>query len=358
MKINDSNSIVKDLTDKEEVSNKGLDPTGETPPKKRLLNFLTLDDLKSYKPPEGHCLIGDEHIVRGAFTVIGGAPGVGKSRATGALIRSGCTGDDWFNLKVHKKFKTLVLQNENGQKRLKDELAEVPELNDDDFLICEPPECGLSFEDDDFRNEVREKIENFEPDIIVIDPWSAVISDDRQADYRKAFDYIRLCVGTGDKAPAIVIVAHTRKPKHEERANGRALLQMLAGSYMLGSVPRCAFVMLSASDSPTEQHVVWTCCKNNDGDHGPRGAFKRRNGIFSPVDGFDWKTFDNIGKNKKQKFGPDQVVEILMAADGGLTQGEIAEKGDVSQSTVSRAIKEAGVRIREANGCYSLRDDE
>jgi hypothetical protein len=41
-----------------------------------------------------------------------------------------------------------------------------------------------------------------------------------------------------DDAPALGIVAHTRKPRAEERANGRALLNLLAGSYVIGSVPR------------------------------------------------------------------------------------------------------------------------
>jgi hypothetical protein len=47
----------------------------------------------------------------------------------------------------------------------------------------------------------------------------------------------------GDAGPAIGVVAHTRKPQGDERVSGRSLLNMLAGSYVLGSVARTAFVM-------------------------------------------------------------------------------------------------------------------
>ena len=73
-------------------------------------------------------------------------------------------------------------------------------------------------------------------------------------------------------APALGIVAHTRKPKTDERASGRALLNLLAGSYVLGSVPRTVFVMQAASDDTTDNRIVWTCCKNNDGELGRRSA--------------------------------------------------------------------------------------
>jgi hypothetical protein len=59
------------------------------------------------------------------------------------------------------------------------------------------------------------------------------------------------------------------------------LLNLLAGSHVLGAVPRCGFALQSASDEVTETRVVWTCCKNNDRDLGPRTTWERRDGRFS-----------------------------------------------------------------------------
>ena len=50
--------------------------------------------------------------------------------------------------------------------------------------------------------------------------------------------------------------------------------------------------MQAASDDTTDNRVVWTCCKNNDGDLGARSAWERRNGLFAPVADFDWTAFD------------------------------------------------------------------
>ena len=45
--------------------------------------------------------------------------------------------------------------------------------------------------------------------------------------------------------------------------------------------------MQAASEDPEDGRVVWTCCKNNDGDHGPRSAWERANGLFAAVQEFD-----------------------------------------------------------------------
>ena len=47
--------------------------------------------------------------------------------------------------------------------------------------------------------------------------------------------------------------------------------------HVLGSMPRCVFVMQSASDDVAEDRIVWTCCKNNDGELGDRSAWIRCN---------------------------------------------------------------------------------
>lgn len=79
-----------------------------TPPH---LEFLKPSEITSYAPPPGMVLVGENHIVRGSVFVIGGAPGVGKSRASVALAMAGATAQSWFGLTVHRRFKTLVVQN-------------------------------------------------------------------------------------------------------------------------------------------------------------------------------------------------------------------------------------------------------
>jgi hypothetical protein len=266
----------------------------------------------AYEPPPDLVLCGDNHIVRGASFVIGGAPGVGKSRASTALALAGALQVPWFGLEVLCEFRTLIIQTENGRFRLKKEFTEInqPEL-EDHLMICPPPPYGLCFGRKEFREQLRVYQDNFAPHVVILDPWNAVAFDDRMRDYREAFDIVREVFGVGSETgPALGILAHTRKPIIGERANGRALLNLLAGSYVLGSIPRTAFILQSASDDTNETQVVWTCCKNNDGNLRSRSAWERRNGLFVPVKDFEWDEFDYPQDARSRKF-PGTIDDLL-----------------------------------------------
>jgi hypothetical protein len=262
--------------------------TGQAPP----IEFFTPSQLRAYRPPPGSVLVGQNHIVRGATFVIGGAPGVGKSRAGTALAVAGATGEPWFGLSVPRQFRTLIVQNENGRLRLSDEFFALPcETLDAWVRVSAPPPFGLALRHADFRQMLAAEIASFKPDVVLIDPWNAVATDDKARDYLDTFELLRGLIPAKDDSPALGIIAHTRKPKHDERASGRGLLNLLAGSYVLASVPRSVFVLQPATDAPDDSRVVFTCCKNNDGDMGTPSAWTRRNGLFAPVPEFDWDEF-------------------------------------------------------------------
>ena len=258
----------------------------------RPIEFLSPLQLQRYQPPEGTFLVGDCHITRGSVFAIGGPPGVGKSRSTVSLGIAGATGRPWFGLPVHTKFKTMIIQNENGRFRLSRDFDRLNCSELDEWIrISPPPPMGFRFDDGEFTMALTLEIQRFSPGVVIIDPWNAAAADDKAKDYLETFVAIRQVIPAGDDAPALGIVAHTRKPKNDDRASGRGLLNLLAGSYVLGSVPRTAFVMQAASDDPEDDRIVWTCCKNNDGELGQRSAWHRRDGLFLPVENFDWDEF-------------------------------------------------------------------
>src|SRR5262249_9202936 len=143
-------------------------------------------------------------------------------------------------------------------------------------------------------------------------------------EYLQTFDALRSVLPAGEDAPALGIVAHTRKPRRDELTNGRGLLNLLAGSYVLGSIPRWVFVMQPASAATTAERIVWTCCKNDDGALGPRSAWERRNGLFAPVLDFDWKAFDGPDRDRRQMITENDVAEVF--ADGPLPKTEAAKR--------------------------------
>jgi hypothetical protein len=310
-----------------------------------LIEFRSPLQLKKFIPPPGIVLVGDCHIVKGATFVIGGAPGVGKSRASVALAVAGATCSDWFGLPIRRKLKVMIIQTENGEFRLSKEFRDLDcDALERYVLICPPPLYGLCFQRDDFCGQLAAAISEFKPDIVIFDPWNAVARDEKAREYLETFNDLRSVLPLGNDAPALGIVAHTRKPKTDERASGRALLNLLTGSYVLGSVPRSVFVMQAASDETTDNRVVWTCCKNNDGELGSRSAWERRNGLFAPVTDFDWEAFDAPDKDQREVIGEADVRAVF--ENGALTKGQavkqLAANTGASQASCYRALNPDG----------------
>lgn len=298
----------------------------DTAPPKQFIEFLSPTELRDYRPPQDMILVGDSHITRGSVFVIGGCPGVGKSRASVTLAVAGATGQNWFGLKVHHLFKTLIIQNENGRMRLADEFSSLPCEDLNLFIrVCPPPPYGLAFDHPDFCNQLRKVIEDFCPDIVLIDPWNAAARDEKARDYLETFDLIRSVIPAGDTSPALGIVAHTRKPKSDERTSGRGLMNLISGSYVLTSVPRTVFVMQHASDEPEENRIVWTCCKNNDGELGFRSAWERCNGLFLPVENFNFDEFDVPGE-KRRNITESDLITLFESGNVKLSKKRAVEQ--------------------------------
>lgn len=288
----------------------------------KFLEFRSPAQILAAPPSNEGLLIGDMHVVKGATSVIGGAPGVGKSRVSMALAIAGATGKDWFGLKVRRKFKTLILQAENGPYRIFKELSEIEGILelDSQIRISNPPPYGIRLENQEFRKQFRQILKEFQPDVIILDPWNAVVADDKAKDFRESYDSLRSLIGNSSESPALVIIHHTRKPRENEKHSGRALLNTLSGSYAIGAAARSAFVLQPACNDPEDDRVVWTCCKNNDGAEGQRTAWHRRNGLFAPAKDFDWEEFDK-SESGTIKTSIDKVLEI--ASEGFKKRGEI-----------------------------------
>jgi hypothetical protein len=219
----------------------------------------------------------------------------------------------------------LIVQNENGEFRLAREFAELDCETLENFVrVSKPPPYGFCFGRAGFREQLAAAIAGFAPDAVVYDPLNAAAREQDSREYLDTIDALKSVFPPGDDGPALGIVAHTRKPKTNDRASGRALLNLLAGSYVLGSIPRTVFVMQSASDDTTDNRIVWTCCKNNDGALGDRSAWERRNGLFAPVADFDFETFDAAEKDNRELISETDLRAIF--ENGALTKAEAAKR--------------------------------
>jgi AAA domain-containing protein len=294
-------------------------------PREPRIKVYTPSELRSYNPAQEPVLVGDNHITRGEVFVIGGEPGVGKSRLAASLAIAGATGRDWLGLKVRERFRTLILQTENGRFRLKNDFDEIGVADLDEWIrISEPPPFGLSFSNPEFQADLLGIIADFKPQVVLVDPWNAVTRDDRQKDYSESFDAIRAVLPKGEDKPALGIVPHTRKPGPGERRNGgTSLMHTLSGSYLLTSVPRCIWLVVRGSDDETDNSVVVFNPKNSNGQNSPRSAWVRKNGLFEPLPEFDWKQFDKPPEERKV-IRPEHIKEVL-EGKGTISKARAAE---------------------------------
>jgi hypothetical protein len=267
--------------------------------RERRIRFYSPSQLRAYKPDKDIVLVGDNHIVLGEVFVIGGEPGVGKSRAATALAVSGATKESWFGLPVHRRFRTMIVQTENGLFRLQQEFGSLGFADDiakdiEDWIrVCEPPPFGLTLNNAEFQEDIKAEIHRFRPECVVLDPWNAAAKDDHQRDYVETFNSLRNLLPTGPDKPALGILAHTRKPtKDDNRTGGTGVMHSLAGSYILTSVPRAIFVMIRGSEDETDDSVVLFNPKNSNGKNAGRSAWHRRTSGFAPHSDFDWTEFD------------------------------------------------------------------
>lgn len=305
------------------------------------IKFFKPSEIVAYVPEPGTVLVGHNAILRGEVFVIGGEPGVGKSTAATELAICGAEGRDWLGLTTHGKFRTLIIQNENGRYRLQQEYAArgLGTEIEDYILVSEPPPFGMTLNNPEFLADVETAVQTFRPDVVIFDPWNAAAKDDKARDYAEAFDSLRAMLPKGRNKPALGIVAHTKKPQSgEKRTGGSALMHLLSGSYVLSSVPRSVFIMLRGSTEETDNAIVWANCKNNNGPLAPRTAWEREPSGFTLIPDFDWETFEG-GEGGRKVIKLEHIQVAL--GDGKWSHVAAVERLEKESKCGKRACQKA-----------------
>lgn len=312
----------------------------------------SIDELNAYEPDPRHQLVGDHEIKTGyeGLAMIAGPGSSGKSLCAMTLALAGAIGSGtWQGRRVHRQFKTLVLQAENGPTRLKEELTAMqrqhPDLDLNDWIrISSPPDGGLPFHRGDFRAWVRSLVKTFQPDLVELDPWSQVAADDSAKDVMDKLGEIRSCLNVGDTCPGTLIVCHTKKPRPEDVRRGRALTNLVHGSIALPNTCRCVYLLLPWSDELDDERIYWACTKLNDGKMYPATVWKRRFGTFFEHDaGTDPRAWgmEERTEEARRTIEPEDI-EAAFGSETILKKSALArrleEKTGAGYSTAMRAI--------------------
>jgi hypothetical protein len=330
-----------------------------------MVKFYSPSELRDFEPPANANLVGDYHLQPGAVSILAGPPGCGKSRATLTLAAALGRGEgSWFGLDIHAKARVLILQNENGLTRLHRDMLAMPQFEglDDMIRISEPPDLGLSLANPGFRAELRSIMQDFAPELVVVDPWNACVRDEMAREFQEGLSFLREITASGPQKCATLILHHVRKPREGDRQRGRGLANLLAGSYQLVSVARSVMVLQPATDDVEDARIVFTCAKSNDGDRGPRSCWRHVPSGFELVEDFDFEEFDGGSGKPEPKVKEEHIRAIF--AEGPTTQAAAAKAlmqvCDVGRSTAYDALKTDGGRfaalIRWQGSLLTLRE--
>jgi CheY-like chemotaxis protein len=278
-----------------------------------MIEVVTCNQIRAYIPNPSLFLVGADMISKGELTVIGGSPGLGKSRLGNTLAFAGARGGgEWMGYEIKRQFRTLVLQCENSMRRLKSEVEAVPADAEDWVRFTKP--CPLSFSKPEFRDELRRIYEQWPFDVVVLDHWAEIAREEGQADHLEALDHIRASLPLGEDAPAVVIIAHMRKMRGGDSwrpKQGRELLNELSGSFAIGAKARTVFMIQPGSLDIDDDRIVFECAKSNNDQPLPPSAWHRRNGEFLPCPSFSFEEWYNPPEDGGRKVVSEADLKTL-----------------------------------------------
>jgi hypothetical protein len=339
---------VIDPTAKQNPPNMSATTKNHTKPEEKPpFKVWTLGELRKQEEPQGWNLVGDYHVTRGSITVLAGSPGIGKSFATLMLAIQGAIGSgNWLGYTINTKFKTLIVQSENSLLRLilDAKRVEMPDMLDDHVKLLEFEWGNISLGNSKLVDALRNLIAEFEPDLVVLDPWNQFADDDKAKETKAAMDGIKHILDAAEKPPACLIVAHHRKKREGDAHKGRQMADLISGSYVMQSNPRCVlcYVAFDPSDE-NDNRVVMLCPKKNNGKHkGPATAWTLCENGFEAMPDFDYKAWQDGGtdaKESKAKIRLEHLQEIFKA--GALTRAEAGKKLEALTGAGRSAVSEA-----------------
>ena len=299
-------------------------------PRKPMIEFLRPSEIAGYVTPENHYLVGDALIQRGAMTIFAGPGGVGKSRAVFSLAVSAARGEsNWMGFPLHFGFKTMVVQSENGLPRLSNDFRNMGNAAglDGRLLVSAPPDGMIAMKNPNFCDDLTAAARGFGPDLLVFDPLNSMVSDSQERDIIELYTNLRKLVGEVGTNPALLVVHHLRKPREGDKHRGRAMANLLAGSYVITSSSRAVMTLQAATDQEDDPHTVLTVPKCNDAKNGlpPRSAWRRTDGgFFAHADDFDWTAFDGQS-GPMAKIREEHILRLFDYGARTLTQSVAAK---------------------------------
>jgi hypothetical protein len=304
---------------------------GADMPRRSLIQFKSPSELRSWQEPEDFNLLSHRILSRGDITTLTGPPGTGKSRAALWLAVQLAEGTGrWFHYQIDHPFRVLMIQDENNEARLASDMKSFVMLEESEerLRISLQPDCAMLLEDEALVGDLCVAAADHKPDLLIVDPWNAVIRDDTAAGFSIALKGLRKIASAaadanGGKRPAILILHHPRKLREgDQKKQGRDLSELMAGSYQLFSKSRAGLYLFPVASDINETRVILSIAKasnhrkGKDEDMPGRSAWEMVSDGFRAIEDFNWPEFDGGGSAPREKITLEDIRAVFRGEDG------------------------------------------
>lgn len=305
-------------------------------------------------------------IEAGNITLLFGPPGSFKGFAVGQLAMNGARGSgQWLGFDVNCQFRTLWINCENGDRRMKNQFARMEGLEAArDYVLTTSIPAVWSLSDSDFVRELRQTIVSGGLRLIVLDTVSNFAGDEMAKDFAAFFGALNAILQGLPHKVAVLLIHHSRKPKDGDKG-GRGLLHLISGHQMLQRRARCILYLGRVTEEQNETRVVGACLKCSDNGEAEKVRVPLQlndKSELAKIPDFDWNEWGAgtaSGTTKREsKVSEEHVRTVFENGNIWLTQRDAAAKlmavADAGRSAAYEALKAHGGRFSDL---LTRRDD-
>jgi len=312
--------------------------SGEDATTRAALTIRSIGEILALPDNPADLILSNGYLERGERTAVCGMGGIGKSRLIMQLAmmhRAGLPFLAWATRAPQLRW--LFLQTENGNRRLKRDLAAMLaaftpaqqaaikdgiaihtlEGEDDGFLILT---------DADTEQRAIVAIQNSAADIVVWDPLRDCTGDDLNKDIAMAatLRLIRSVTRAGDPQRLSIVIHHAGEGKAGvAKATGYDRGAFGRNSKVLKTWARAQFNIAPATPDDNSQIVIASGKCNNHEEFAPICARLHPDTlIYELVEDFDFDAWRESLSTEKEKPTAGKLLDILREAGGGLEKNE------------------------------------
>ena len=327
------------------------------------------------EPPEE--IWGGLRLAPGQLMEVIGGSGLGKSRMMLNLAVNQVLGRDFAGLPTCRRpLKWLFYGNENGFYRYRNDLRQMLKFCTSDererlrghiFLptMARPKDVYVSFADEENRVKLKTTIRYRDADVVVLDPWGAVIDGDEldDGDVRKTiFEIMDILAANVEKPTAGIILNHSRNGARElADAAGFSAANYGKNSKAIFSVMRNVWNLRPAhiADSITKIELIHAKCSDFQ-PYPPRAVdFDPRTFTYDVDPAFDhvaWQYELERAKFKGSSLTPTQQGDALKQRYESMRQKikeYVTSKGHLFKSELEDWMRAQGLSKNVSQSIYS-----